>query len=398
MTPDPPIPAASRDLRSVVFARSAGLRSAALLDRFLRHAPTHQALALDDHLAESVRQLVADGWSPLDMQEIARRKVGTALVGHLLGAAASETARHDRRRVDPRWLAELGDTQPASSSTVWARRQGAPWPQACDALIDLLVAVHRLPRLEPLLPRPGASDVLFVAAASADERVLRKVRALLAKAESTDFEEEAEAFTAKAQELMRTHAIERAVTEADGPHRSAPNARRLWLDAPYVDGKWVLVNEVAGSNHCRCVLLKDLGVATLVGYPADLDAVELLSTSLLVQATRAMNAAGSRTSRCGTSRTRSFRRSFLLAFAQRIGERLRTTASATEAAADLATAGLLVPLYTARDEAVGAALTDLFPHLSSHAMRASNAEGWGAGRTAADLASFDVHRKIGRAG
>ena len=35
-----------------------------------------------------------------------------------------------------------------------------------------------------------------------DEKVLGRVRALLAKAESTTFPEEAEALTAKAQELM----------------------------------------------------------------------------------------------------------------------------------------------------------------------------------------------------
>lgn len=56
--------------------------------------------------------------------------------------------------------------------------------------------------------------------------------------------------------------------------------------------------------------------------PSDLDAVELLFTSLLVQATTAMLAAGSRQDAHGRSRTRSFRQSFLAAYAQRIGERL----------------------------------------------------------------------------
>ena len=61
----------------------------------------------------------------------------------------------------------------------------------------------------------------------------------------------------------------------------------------------------------------------MVGFAGDVEAVELLFTSLLVQATAAMMRAGSRTGRNGRSRTRSFRQSFLHAYAVRIGQRLR---------------------------------------------------------------------------
>src|SRR5438552_3000516 len=56
--------------------------------------------------------------------------------------------------------------------------------------------------------------------------------------------------------------------------------------------------------------------------PADLDAVELLFTSLLVQANAAMIRAGGKKDEYGRSRTRSFRQSFLVPYAIRIGERL----------------------------------------------------------------------------
>ena len=42
----------------------------------------------------------------------------------------------------------------------------------------------------------------------ADPKITERVRALLAKAESTTFPDEAEAFTAKAQELIAQHAID----------------------------------------------------------------------------------------------------------------------------------------------------------------------------------------------
>ena len=61
---------------------------------------------------------------------------------------------------------------------------------------------------------------------------------------------------------------------------------------------------------------------TVVAHADDLDAIDMLFTSLLVQATRAMLAKGPHEDRFGRSRTRSFRQSFLVAFAGRIHERL----------------------------------------------------------------------------
>ena len=72
--------------------------------------------------------------------------------------------------------------------------------------------------------------------------VLEKVRALLAKAESSTFEAEAEALTAKAQELMARHRIERALVERrTNGARSQPIARRIQVDDPYSDPKALLL-------------------------------------------------------------------------------------------------------------------------------------------------------------
>ena len=62
---------------------------------------------------------------------------------------------------------------------------------------------------------------------------------------------------------------------------------------------------VAAANRCRAVWHRSLGLCTVLGFPGDLDAVELLVTSLLVQATTAMVQAGSRRDVYGRSRTRS---------------------------------------------------------------------------------------------
>lgn len=63
-------------------------------------------------------------------------------------------------------------------------------------------------------------------AASGDDRVLARVRALLAKAESTEFPDEAEALLAKAQALISRHAIDRAAVAGETRPGGGAAARR----------------------------------------------------------------------------------------------------------------------------------------------------------------------------
>ena len=166
---------------------------------------------------------------------------------------------------------------------------------------------------------------------------------------------------------------------------------RLWLNAPYLAAKSLLRLRRGHQQHwSKDLLSEQWGFVTLVGHDCDLDVVELLSTSLLVQATRAMTASGAHTTHRGVSRTRSFRQSFLVAYAGRIGERLREAASDTESAADSERGGTLLPVLANRDRAVEDAAAAMFPETYSKGVGVSNLAGWGAGRAAADLALFDV--------
>ena len=83
------------------------------------------------------------------------------------------------------------------------------------------------------------------------------------------------------------------------------------MDNPYESPKATLLHAVAQANRCRSVWQKALGISAVIGFPADLDAVELLFTSLLVQANTAMLREGAKRDACGRSRTRAFRQSFL---------------------------------------------------------------------------------------
>jgi hypothetical protein len=164
--------------------------------------------------------------------------------------------------------------------------------------------------------------------------------------------------------------------------------RRLFVDGPYEVAKTDLLDAVATVNRCRAVWHKNLGLSTVLGFPGDLDAVELLFTSLLAQASAAMVQEGARRDDGGPSRIRSFRQAFLAAYTERIGERLADAAGAAQRQAVAASpdSGLL-PVLDARHRVVDEAVGKMFPDLARHGLGAGHdRHGWLPGLTAAHVA------------
>lgn len=131
------------------------------------------------------------------------------------------------------------------------------------------------------------------------------------------------------------------------------------------------------------MLLNPYDIAVLMGTPLDVEQSELLFTSLLIQATRAMADAGHR--RAGSfDRSATFRRSFLTAYATRIGERLEEADRSTTS-----TYGAeLVPLLQREADAVTAEFERQFPHTRKIGTGYIDPRGWEAGRSAADRAAL----------
>lgn len=354
---------------------------------------------LDKGLTSAATGLWEHGWQPVDVLRVLTRRL-KAPHQHLARAViAAEMSGYAAATVDPRWTAQLDDAEitrwwPAEQTAVQAcaRSHSGGWDGFVTPALELLHTLVCLPPLEILIPIPGtAVPTRSGPRPDVDERILARVRALLAKAESTTYPAEAETFTAGAQALMARHSIDHALLAATGrAPTDEPTGRRIGIDNPYEAPKTTLLNAVAAANRSRVVWSKELGFATVVGHPTDLDTVEVLFTSLLVQATTAMTREGSRTYSGGGSRTRTFRQSFLLSYAQRIRERLtETTRKETETAAAEAGKDNLLPVLASRDEAVERATATMFPHLTSHsAGTAWDHEGWTRGRVAADLASL----------
>ncbi|MYW70314.1 DUF2786 domain-containing protein [Streptomyces sp. SID8379] len=321
---------------------------------------------------EFVRRAWERGWQPADVLRMVVREDGlddahARLAAHLVRA---ETARYDT--LPPRWSAQLADLPEARE----ARQDRFT---AATVALELYRLLLRLPAIEPVGPVPGEQVTVPVAG---EPRALARIRALLAKAEATGYPPEAEALTAKAQELMARHSVDEAVLAARTHTKDTPAACRIGVDAPYETAKAVLLDAVATANRCRAVWNSAFGFSAVVGFEADLEVVELLYTSLLVQADAAMTRAEAEQRAAGRKRTKTFRQSFLAAYAHRIGDRLAAVADQV-----VGGEGELLPVLAARDVAVAGRAEEMFPRTVTTRVRGvTDGAGWDEGGAAADRA------------
>jgi Protein of unknown function (DUF2786) len=360
--------------------------------------------ALLARLLDGVEQTWQRGWQPAELVRVARREHSTRHGRLVVDAIAAQMRGYAKATVDPGWQSQLAALDARvwwehddHYLAVWGQRQGVDRAGTIGTVIEVLHLLTTLPPIEPVGPMPGtATSAAAAQPADIDQRKLDRVRALLAKAESTDFPEEADAFTAKAQELMTRYRIDHALLAATTGKRGEPVTRRVSIDNPYEAPKTLLLQVVAEANSCRAVWMKRFGFTTIVGFPADLESTELLFTSLLVQATRAMTHTKPGTDRYGRNRTRSFRQSFLTAYASRIGERLSTATEEVDREMTTAAGGAaLLPVLAARDNAVRDAFERQFPELTQHSTAVNNRDGWASGRAAADRASLHARQAVG---
>jgi hypothetical protein len=342
------------------------------------------------------------GWQPADVAHAARGQATAASVPLAVALIAEHARRTDAVfRAPDTWvdqLRELGAMESGEPAVVaaWHRRERRSAAEAWRIVLQLAGMLRGTARMEVLVPPPSRWGVARPRPVgeppAGDDRVLRRIRGLLAKAESTEFPDEAEALTSKAQELMTRHAVDAALLDAGTAALGVEvGTRRVHVSDPYVRAKMQLLAAVAEANDVRLVWYQRLGIANLVGGRTDLEAVDLLFTSLLLQVTQALSTAERQAGRRSGSRT--FRRAFLLGYAQRIGERLQaarrqaTTAAAAERGVDL------LPVLRSRREAVDTAVAELFPRVRAGRSRSSvDAGGWYAGRAAAERADMSPRR------
>ncbi len=340
------------------------------------------------------------GWQPAELvREMGRVSVANA-PSLALRIIAAESLCWKADDLDPRWIAQLEGlgVHRTGTTTGWLAQfvadQGLAHPAAIANVLMIFRALAGQPRLPHVLPPPGSAAardhrrrVVTDAGASG---MLAKVRALLAKAESTTFDAEAEAFTAKAHELMARHAIDEALIWEHSDRDDAPITVRLAVDEPYANAKSLLLHFVAKHNRCSAVFMQRHSMSSIIGFEGDVMTVEVLYTSLLVQAETALREQTGTAPAGSRERSRGFRSSFLMSYAYRIDGRLAEVNSRVEHDAVDELGGHLLPVLVARSSRVEEAVASIFPTLRTSAVRGgSDAAGWAAGTQAANRARLN---------
>ncbi|QPK78555.1 DUF2786 domain-containing protein [Corynebacterium lizhenjunii] len=242
------------------------------------------------------------------------------------------------------------------------------------------------------------------------DKIRRKVEALLRKAESTEYEEEAQALVARAQALQQAHRLHVAGSEA---HLSAEElgkriiSQRAYVHGPYINHKCVLLSAIANANGVCALLMDPRGIVVLIGTPEDTAHVADLFASLSRQCEYFLEYSPGARQAKQQRRTAPYRRSFRLSFAQRIAQLLQeanTTAAeddtvgGTAAASDSAAVSTAQPatgaainspssaveLLNRRAEAAELVTDQIFPGRRNMQMSSTDAHGYADGAKAAE--------------
>jgi hypothetical protein len=238
--------------------------------------------------------------------------------------------------------------------------------------------------------------------------ILAKVRKILAKAEDpAATPEEAETYTAKAAELVAAYGIDRALLAEEVPTSDPLGDRVVVLDPPYALDKAGLLSSVAIRLRCRAVQrvryadrTKEISLH-LFGYDSDLVRVEVLYTSLLLQATSLLT----RTPVPVGEHPAAYRRSWLAGFTSAVSRRLADAEDRARAGADRqadrqeeagAPRRRSVELVLAdRSAAVRRAVEDAYPSLRRAQSRQLSGSGGRAGWSAGQRADLGGTRVTG---
>lgn len=228
--------------------------------------------------------------------------------------------------------------------------------------------------------------------------MIERVRKLLAKAEGTEHAHEAEAFAAKAAQLIAAHRLSVATLDEHTDDRVLGLVDLPLGRGAYVRARLQLLIAIAAAHDADVVFQTgEHGMtAHVAGFRTDLDAVRVLYDSLHRQAAAQMAGQRGRTA----ASTQRWRRAFLFGFAERVGELLRTVRTDVETSAGGAGATALA--LRARRERVREHTARSFPRVTTAARPApSGGHGWHRGRAAADRADLGrprvgARRALGR--
>lgn len=227
-----------------------------------------------------------------------------------------------------------------------------------------------------------------------DPKILERVRRLLAKAENTEHQGEAELFFEKATELIMKYGIDAMMLNPEQARNETPADRRFNCRPPYAFDKMHLLNAMARALGCQGVYVRKAGGVVelhLFGMQSDLDQLDLLFTSLLIQAMRLL---GRQPLPSDPVRQKVYKRDWLQGFTVSVATRLRKIRERTaqQTQQERTDDGPSTALVLAdRSEAVGKAMEAAYP--TTRKARRGRSPGAGFGHGYRDGEQADLGQK-----
>lgn len=188
-----------------------------------------------------------------------------------------------------------------------------------------------------------------------EEKIIDRIRGLLAKAESSEFEEEAATFLDKATELMAKYRVDEAILAAAGKAADDPVDRAFIDLSGYHSPKGSLAVHLAEALDCHVLWAhgapRGAKRLAIVGHVSDLGTFQALMTSLELQLDRELL----KVSGYNSGDTRARRTSFANGWVSRVGRRIKAhlatavDTAVAEAEAEDATSSVALVLAERRD-------------------------------------------------
>lgn len=248
------------------------------------------------------------------------------------------------------------------------------------------------------------TDSVETGSADVSDKTLSKIRALLTQAEdSAATAEEAEAFMAKATELMAKYGIERAMLAAENTVADIVADKTVIVPGPYSARKADLLSWTGQALNVKTIRLGSSRRSSipagaqkvhLFGMQSDLERLDILYTSLLLQCNTAMLREENSRLSLGIARSKAWRGDFMQGFAARVHTRLKQAeARARKDYDDTHTSGMSTDLVIQdRTALVSKAVADRYPKLSSTSRRTATTSGYYSGTAAGSKADLGGSR------
>jgi hypothetical protein len=226
-----------------------------------------------------------------------------------------------------------------------------------------------------------------------EEKVIDRIRALLAKAERTDFEQESEAFLAKATELMARYRVDEAVLVAAGKAADDPVDRTVLTLTKWHVPKGSLAIALGEALDCHLAwAAAGRGQArklAVIGHLSDLETFTALFTSLEIQLDRELH----KVKGYSTGETRAMRSSFAQGWVSTVSQRISEHHASVmdEAVASSADSTSVALVLADRQDVVAAKYEEFYgrkPRYSKRRRSYGHSGSYGAGASAGHRADI----------